>query len=131
MFEVINYSSCRSRSSENIIRSSSGDAQGKRNESVKRGWNSVYHTKIKKMVHFWVSPPLKANVLFCRFFWNLTRFQTKLRVLVLRLPDFTENSDKSTPLLQAFCSLNAWSRALYAQKHTIGLGTLVPWPVRD
>jgi hypothetical protein len=53
------------------------------------------------------TPPLKANVLFCRFFWNLTRFQTKLRVVVLRLPDFTENSDKSTHPLQAFCSLNA------------------------
>jgi hypothetical protein len=48
--------------------------------------------------------------------------------VVLRLPDFTENSDKSTHPLQAFCSLNAWSRALYAQKHAIGLGTLVPWP---
>jgi hypothetical protein len=44
------------------------------------------------------SPSLKSNVLFCRFFLNLTPFQTKLRVLVLCLPDFTENSNRSTPI---------------------------------
>jgi len=41
----------------------------------------------QKVVHFWVwSPhPLNASVLFCRFFFNLTRFWTKLRVLVLTI----------------------------------------------
>jgi hypothetical protein len=33
-----------------------------------------------------------ANVLFCRFSFNLTRFETKPRVLVLCFPNFTENS---------------------------------------
>jgi hypothetical protein len=34
---------------------------------------------ITKMDVLWVSPPLNANVLFCRFILNLTRFMTKLR----------------------------------------------------
>jgi hypothetical protein len=38
-------------------------------------------------------PTLNANVLFDRFVFNLTRFWTKLKVLVLCFPDFTmENS---------------------------------------
>jgi hypothetical protein len=37
------------------------------------------------------SPPLNANVLFCRVFFNLT--MTKLRVPVLSFPDFTEISN--------------------------------------
>jgi hypothetical protein len=37
--------------------------------------------------------PLKANVHLCRVFLNLTRFWTKLRVLVLCFSDFTENSN--------------------------------------
>jgi hypothetical protein len=37
-------------------------------------------------------PHLNANVHFGRFFLNLTRFWTKLKVLVLCFPDFTENS---------------------------------------
>ncbi len=41
---------------------------------------------------FWHPP--KANVHFCRFFKNLTRFWTKLRVLVLCFPGFMENSIK-------------------------------------
>ncbi len=36
--------------------------------------------------------PTKANVHFCRFLKNLTRYQTKLRVLVLCFPGFTQNS---------------------------------------
>jgi hypothetical protein len=43
----------------------------------------------RKWLHFGV----KTTVLFCRFFFlNLTRFWTKLRVLVLCFPDFTEYS---------------------------------------
>jgi hypothetical protein len=38
-------------------------------------------------------PRLNANVLFCRFFFNLTPRMTKLRVLVLSLPDFTDISN--------------------------------------
>jgi len=34
-------------------------------------------------------PRLNANVLFCRFFKNLTLCMTKLRVPVLSFPDFT------------------------------------------
>jgi hypothetical protein len=37
-------------------------------------------------------PPLKAMYFFKRFYKNLTRFWTKLRVLVLCFRDFTENS---------------------------------------
>ncbi len=37
-------------------------------------------------------PALNANVLVCRFFLNFTWFWTKLRVLVLCFPEFTENS---------------------------------------
>jgi len=39
-----------------------------------------------------LTPPVEsANVPFCRFLKNLTRFWTKLRVLVPCFPDFTEN----------------------------------------
>jgi hypothetical protein len=34
--------------------------------------------------------PLNGNVLFCRFVLNLTLFMTKLRVLVLSFPYFTD-----------------------------------------
>jgi hypothetical protein len=52
---------------------------------------------ITKMAQvFWVSPPLNANVPFCRFILNLTRFMTKLRVLVLCFPYFTDNSNVSS-----------------------------------
>jgi hypothetical protein len=70
-----NYSSCTVRSSENLC-SSSGGAQ----EKGKTGWNSIYHQ------NWWFSefhPHLDANVLFCRFFLNLTLCMAKLRVLVL------------------------------------------------
>jgi hypothetical protein len=36
--------------------------------------------------------PLNANVLFCKGFFNLTLCVTKLRVLVLSFPHFTDNS---------------------------------------
>jgi hypothetical protein len=39
------------------------------------------------------APGLKANVLFSRIFWNLTRFWTKLRVLVPCFPDFIGSSN--------------------------------------
>ncbi len=39
-----------------------------------------------------ITPPLNANVLFGRFFLNLTLRMTKLRVLVLYLSSFTDNS---------------------------------------
>jgi hypothetical protein len=77
-----NYS-CTCRSNENILSSSRG-AQ----EKGKRG------SKLDE-TQFCVSefhPLLKTNILSCRFFLYLTRFWTKLRVLVLCFPDFTENS---------------------------------------
>ncbi len=80
-----NYSSCTSKRSENIC-SSSGGAQ----ENGKIGWNSVYHQ------NWWFSEfhhPLNANVLFCRFFKNLTLYMTKLRVRLLCLSYFTDNSN--------------------------------------
>jgi hypothetical protein len=73
-FETI-YSSCRVMNSENIC-SSSGGVQ----EKGKTGWNSDYHQ------NWWFSefhPLLNANLLFCRFFFNLTLCLTKHRVLVL------------------------------------------------
>ncbi len=55
--------------------------------------------KIWFISEFHHPPSLKANVLFCRCFFffgffcpNLTQFWTKLKVLVLCFPDFTENS---------------------------------------
>jgi hypothetical protein len=45
-----------------------------------------------KLMVFSVYPPLSANVLFCRFFLNLTRCMTKLRVPVLSFPDFMDIS---------------------------------------
>jgi len=81
-----NYSSCTVRSSENICSSRGGAAE----EKGKTGWNSVYHQS------WWFSefhPPLNANVLLCRFFFNLTLCMTKLRVLVLCVSYFAENSN--------------------------------------
>jgi len=45
---------------------------------------------LPKLMVFWVSHPLNANVLFCKFFSNLTLCMTKLRVLVLCLSYFTD-----------------------------------------
>jgi hypothetical protein len=36
--------------------------------------------------------PLKVNIFFCRFFFNLTRFWTKLKLLVPLCQKFLENS---------------------------------------
>jgi hypothetical protein len=60
-----NYNSCTCRSSENIC-SSSGDAQ----EKGKRGSNMLELRLAQKTVHFSVPPPLKANVHFCRVFFE-------------------------------------------------------------
>ncbi len=49
-----------------------------------------FTTKIDGFLSF--IPPLNANVLFCQFFKNLTLLIMKLRVLVLCLSSFTENS---------------------------------------
>ncbi len=52
--------------------------------------------KLRNHQNCWFSefhPPLDANVLFSRFFLNLTLCMTKLRVLVLSFPDFTDISD--------------------------------------
>ncbi len=55
--------------------------------------NQIKLSLAQKVVHFWVwPPPLKANVLFYRFIKNLTRFWTKLRVLVPCFLDFTKKS---------------------------------------
>jgi hypothetical protein len=59
------------------------------NTGQKTRSNSVWH---KKWCISEFDPPLKANVLFYRFFKNLTRIWTKLRVLVPCFLDFTENS---------------------------------------
>jgi len=52
-------------------------------------WNSAWH----KWCVSEFDPPSKANVLFAGLFLNLTRFWTKLRVLVPCYPDFMENSN--------------------------------------
>ncbi len=79
-----NYSSCTGRSSENLC-SSSGGAQEKRNT----GWNSGNHGFLS------LNPPpfLNATVLFCNFFFNLTLCMTKLGLLTLSFPDFTDISN--------------------------------------
>jgi hypothetical protein len=86
-----NYSSCTDRSSENR-RSSSG----KKRDRV----------KLRNHENWWFSefqPHLNVNVLFCRFFSNLTLCMTKLRVQVLSFPDFTDISN--TLLLLAASTL--------------------------
>jgi hypothetical protein len=48
-------------------------------------------SKLMVLMVFSVSaPPLNANVLFCRLFFNLTLCMTKLRVLVLSFPEFMD-----------------------------------------
>ncbi len=86
-----NYSSCTDRSSENR-RSSSG----KKRDRV----------KLRNHENWWFSefqPHLNVNVLFGRFFSNLTLCMTKLRVQVLSFPDFTDISN--TLLLLAASTL--------------------------
>jgi hypothetical protein len=80
-----NYNSCTCKSSENIC-SSSGGVQAKGNRRGNRMKNSDWH---KKWCISQSDTPLKANV---QVFFNLTRFWTKLRVLVPCFSDFTENS---------------------------------------
>jgi hypothetical protein len=71
---VRSYSTCTSRSSENVC-CSSGGAEEKKKDRM----------KLRKP--FTVS--LNANVFFRRILKNLTLCMTKLRVLVLSFPDFT------------------------------------------
>jgi hypothetical protein len=51
------------------------EASGKGEDGVKLGWNLVEH---KKWCVLEFDPQLKANVLFWRFFFDLTRFLSKL-----------------------------------------------------
>jgi len=51
------------------------EASGKGEDGVKPGWNSVEH---RKWCVLEFDPQLKANVLFWRFFFDLTRFLSKL-----------------------------------------------------
>ncbi len=51
------------------------EASGKGEDGVKIGWNSVEH---RKWCILEFDPQLKANVLFWRFSFDLTRFSTKL-----------------------------------------------------
>jgi hypothetical protein len=51
------------------------EASGKGEDGVKPGWNSVEH---RKWCVLEFDPQLKANVIFWRFFFDLTRFSTKL-----------------------------------------------------
>jgi len=79
-------------------------ASGGAEEKGKTGWNSVYHQNWwfsefhpllnADVLFLWFSEfnhPLNANVFFCRFFLDLTLCMTKLRVLVLCFPYFTDN----------------------------------------
>jgi hypothetical protein len=50
-----------------------------------------FTTKIDGFLNF-TPLALNANVLFCRFFLNLTLCMTKLRVLMLCFSYFTDNS---------------------------------------
>jgi hypothetical protein len=62
--------------------------------------------KLRNHENWWFSefqPHLNVNVLFCRFFSNLTLCMTKLRVQVLSFPDFTDISN--TLLLLAASTL--------------------------
>ncbi len=51
-----------------------------------------FTTKIVGFLSF-NPPPLYANLLFCRFFYESHQCMTKLRVLVLCLSYFTDNSN--------------------------------------
>jgi hypothetical protein len=82
----INYSSCKSRGSENIC-SRSGGAQEKGKTGSKLD-ETQFGTKSDAFFSL-TGPRLKPNVLFSRFF-NLIRFWTKLSVLVSCCPDFTK-----------------------------------------
>ncbi len=85
-----NYSNCRGESSENVCRSSGG-AQGKGKWGSKED-EAQFSTRNGAFLSF--TPPSKTNVLFLQvFLLNLTRFWTKLRVLVPCFPDFIENSN--------------------------------------
>jgi hypothetical protein len=77
MFER-NYSSYTSRRSENLC-SSSGDAQEKKKDRVK--------------LRTPPPPPLECYCTFLQVFLNLTLCMTKLTVLVLSFPDFTDISN--------------------------------------
>jgi hypothetical protein len=86
-----NYSNCTCRSSEKIC-SSSGGAEEKGKTGSKRDETQI-GTKSGAFLSLALRP-LKANVLFCKFFLNFTLFWTKLRVLVPCFPDFTANYNK-------------------------------------
>jgi hypothetical protein len=81
-----NYSNCTCRSS------SSGGAEEKGKTGSKQD-ETRFGTKSGAFLSLALRP-LKANVLFCKFFLNFTLFWTKLRVLVPCFPDFTENYNK-------------------------------------
>jgi hypothetical protein len=85
-----NYSTCTSGSSENICSSSGGAALRKKG----RQDETQFTTKMNGFLSF--TPPLNANVLFCRLFFDLTLCTTKLRVLGLCLSYFTGNSIVTT-----------------------------------
>jgi hypothetical protein len=76
-------------------------------ETQETGWFPEFH------------PLLNANVLFCRFIFNLTLCMTKLRVLVVSFPDFTDISsiqeNFSSPNGGAFFKVQEWQafRFLY------------------
>ncbi len=78
-----NHSSCRRRSSKNICSSS-------RKEGSKQGETEFTQKQIVVFLSF--TPGWMQMYFLGGFFLNLTRFWTKLRVLVLCFPDFTENS---------------------------------------
>ncbi len=68
---------------------------GKRKDEMKLNshqswWFSEFH------------PPLNANVLFCRFFQNITLCMTKLRVLVLCFSCFTDKPHLPLQFLKPF-----------------------------
>jgi hypothetical protein len=86
MFET-NYSSCTSKSTENICSRSEG-AQ----EKGKTRWNLANHQNWWPFEFHPPPPPLNVNVLFSGFFIESHQCLTKLRVPVLCLSYFTNNS---------------------------------------
>jgi hypothetical protein len=67
------------------------EALRKKERRVKTGWNAVWH---KKWCISEFDPPWRLMYFCGGFFFNLTRFWTKLRVLMPCFPYFTENSTK-------------------------------------
>jgi len=89
---------CTFISSENIC-SNNGGILGKKKNRVKL-------TKPSNRWFFKFHPPLNVNVFFCKFFFNLTLFMTKFKLLVLSFPNFMHTSNEQE--LKHYAWTNAW-----------------------